>query len=1153
MDRQSAVRIIKDTFESSFDKGRFINLSKNLVKYLDDSKNFTYQGNIIPDAYDQSIQTLERVGKYEDDDSNKIDILIVRLKKERSLERARTMQRNFVAWYLNGSRGGELKDAALVAFVSPGDKDWRFSLVRMDYNLVESPTGKVKVEKELTPARRYSFLVGESESSHTAQVQLLPILEDDEKKPLLSDFEKAFSIEVVTREFFTKYRELFHKVEEALQKLVQQNKRIRDDFEAKGVDTVNFAKKLLGQVVFLYFLQKKGWFGVGRDENWGTGPKDFLRRLFKKKLVPYGNFFNDVLEPLFYEALAVERTDDFYSRFNCKIPFLNGGLFDPINNYDWVHADILLPNKLFSNDEKTKEGDIGTGILDIFDRYNFTVKEDEPLDKEVAVDPEMLGKVFENLLEVKDRKSKGTYYTPREIVHYMCQESLINYLDTAINSGDVPLVTTPPPRGKLFGKPEPEQAVLKVSGYQPIVPREDIEVFVHMGELAIEHDARVEAYGKETERYSYKLPGSIRWNAKLIDDKLADIRVCDPAIGSGAFPVGLMTEIVRARSTLTTYLSDKEGRTNYHFKRHAVQNCLYGVDIDPGAAEIAKLRLWLSLVVDEEDIRQIQPLPNLDYKIVCGNSLLGFPFKSPRLTAIEQLKRQFFDETNHHKKTILRSQVDQQLREAFAASKKSLGYEVNFDFEIYFSEVFHEKGGFDVIIANPPYIGEKGHKETFREIKLGPLGKFYQGKMDIFYFFFHLGINLGNSDAQVAFITTNYYPTASGAAKLRKDFKERTIIRRLVNFNELKIFEAALGQHNMVTILSKGRDQNTAAETCVTNKTGLASSKILQSILNWNDEDTVYHSIPQGALYEGNECYIRMIGSVDGLKDPVQKILNKIKMQGAGLVRFCNVNQGIISGADKVTQKHLRRYRIKAQVGDGIFVLQRQEIDYLGISRSEREIMKPWFKNSDVGRYWTNISCCEYLIHADKRLKNLERNSIREHLMKFKDILDHSTDNSPYLHRPRDIDFCGPKIVAPQRSPSNTFGYNEVPWYASADVYFITEKDADVKLKYVLALLNSSLYYLWLYFKGKRKGEALELYQVPLSEVPIKAVPLNEQKRFISRVDQILNITKDEDYLANPTKQAQVREYERQIDQMVYELYGLTPEEIAVVEGSSDK
>lgn len=161
-----------------------------------------------------------------------------------------------------------------------------------------------------------------------------------------------------------------------------------------------------------------------------------------------------------------------------------------------------------------------------------------------------------------------------------------------------------------------------------------------------------------------------------------------------------MTEIVRARSTLTTYLPDKEGRTNYNFKRHAIQNCLYGVDIDPGAVEIAKLRLWLSLVVDEEDIKQIQPLPNLDYKIVCGNSLLGVEknlFNIELFQKLEELKPLYFNETNAKKKQEYRKQIDNLI-------KKLTNNNETFDFEVYFSEVFHEKGGFDVVIANPPYI-----------------------------------------------------------------------------------------------------------------------------------------------------------------------------------------------------------------------------------------------------------------------------------------------------------------------------------------------------------------------------------------------------------------------------------------------------------------
>ncbi|HDH05245.1 MAG TPA: class I SAM-dependent DNA methyltransferase [Nitrospirae bacterium] len=642
MDKQQAQQIIRETFENSFDKNRFAGFIKNLLNRIEDAP-FTYQGNYIPDAYKQYIKTLERIGKFSDGE-NSFDILVITLQKETSLERARTMQRNFIAWYLNGSRGGEMKDAALAAFVSPDEEDWRFSLVKMDYKFEKSATGRMKVKEEFTPARRWSFLVGANEKSHTAQSRLVNILANDEQAPTLDEIEKSFDIETVTKEFFLKYRELFLDAKKELDEIVEKDEKIKTDFIRNDVSTVDFCKKLLGQIVFLYFLQKKGWFGVKRGKEWGTGSKHFLRELFQQKHGDYQYFFNDILEPLFYEALAGERTADFYSRFDCKIPFLNGGLFDPINNYDWVHTDILLPNKLFSNYSKTKDGDIGTGILDVFDRYNFTVKEDEPLEKEVAIDPEMLGKVFENLLEVKDRKSKGTYYTPREIVHYMCQESLINYLVSELSEChspinlDSPATLTPCHSRDLLGGPVPTY-----SG-NPAPFKEDIKALIKFGETAVEHDMRVVSKGKETETYSFKLPENIRDHAGLIDEKLANIRVCDPAIGSGAFPLGMMSEIIRARNALTTYLGDEENRTMYNFKRHAIHNCLYGVDIDPGAVEIAKLRLWLSLMVDEEDIKHIKPLPNLDYKIMQGNSLLE-EFEGIKLFDEKLISSKPFDET----------------------------------------------------------------------------------------------------------------------------------------------------------------------------------------------------------------------------------------------------------------------------------------------------------------------------------------------------------------------------------------------------------------------------------------------------------------------------------------------------------------------------
>ncbi len=818
MDKQQAQELIKETFESSFDKSGFTNFIKNLLNRIDDAP-FIYQGNYIPDAYKQYIKTLERIGKFSDRE-NRIDILVITLQKDTSLERARTMQRNFIAWYLNGSRGRKMKEAALAAFVSPGKEDWRFSLVKMDYKFEQTKSGSMKVKEEFTPARRWSFLVGANEKSHTAQSRLVSILANDEQDPTLKEIEKAFDIETVTKEFFFKYRELFLHTKEELDRVVKKDPKIKADFDAKGVDTVNFAKKLLGQIIFLYFLQKKGWFGVGRDDDWDTGSKHFLRELFEKKHGDYKNFFNDILEPLFYEALRNDRSHDdgYYSRFNCKIPFLNGGLFDPIGNYDWVHIDILLPNKLFSNQTKTKEGDPGTGILDVFDRYNFTVKEDEPLEKEVAIDPELLGKSYEkfnairpdNYAEFKKALKKrqkseenkfnkkfGVYYTPREIVHYMCQQSLTNYLHTEVIASEAK---------------------------QSLIPsKEDIEALIHTGEQVSENEARVLSKGKETKTYSHQLPESIRKNAKLLDDKLAEITVCDPAVGSGAFPVGMMSEIVKTRNVLTTFLSLQgaqatkqsqfdDNRTVYDFKRQCIEHSLYGVDIDSGAVEIAKLRLWLSLVVDEDDIKNIKPLPNLDYKIMQGNSLIELlsaellvsTTDHRRIELVKELRKakdELFNITIPTQKENKRCEIDILMKKLFeydcdkqikrlkddilaVKSQQRLfeddkdkkedekkirviessieeiknidipGPTEHFEWNVNYSEIFQEKGGFDVVIANPPYIsGWKDYEGSALKVYFKKNYKTAIGHYDYYVLFYEKGYSLLKQNGVITYIT----------------------------------------------------------------------------------------------------------------------------------------------------------------------------------------------------------------------------------------------------------------------------------------------------------------------------------------------------------------------------------------------------------------
>jgi len=1111
MDKNTAQQLIKETFQNPFDKERFIYFIQNLLnlEHKQIESKHPYSGKYIPDAYKGYISTLERIAKYTDSE-NEIDILVVKLKKESSLGHARTMQRNFIAWYLNGSRGGKLKDAALVAFVSPNSEDWRFSLVKMDYRF-DTSAEKVKVRQELTPARRYSFLVGAHESSHTAQSYLVPILQDDSRNPTLKDLEKSFSIEKVTKEFFEKYRKLFLRVKEELDKIVQKDSKIKKDFKEKNINTVDFTKKLLGQIVFLYFLQKKGWFGVQKDKNWGTGPKDFLRVLFKKEIVKYNNFFNDILEPLFYEALRSDRSydDHYFSYFKCKIPFLNGGLFDPINDYNWSKTDIFLPNEVFSNNEKTKEGDIGTGILDIFDRYNFTVKEDEPLEKEVAVDPEMLGKVFENLLEVKDRKSKGTYYTPREIVHYMCQQSLINYLATELKDK---------------------------------VEKEDIEIFIKYGETFVENEFvavkkqnNIQNGEQKSTSIKSKLPQSIIKNVSLIDEQLKSIYVCDPAVGSGAFLVGMMHEIIRARNALTPYFESKKNRTMYNFKRHAIQSCLYGVDIDSGAVEIAKLRLWLSLIVDEENIKQIKPLPNLDYKIMQGNSLielLSSEFldktddnkRNELIDKFDQAKKKFFNITSVSKKTEKRNEIDKLLKELFeydrnliinnlkqeiqsiqnqgrlfkdrkleAEDKKKIrdfknkikecsklkdfGPSDHFEWHINFSEVFQEKNGFDVVIANPPYID---YRKIDKNTK-SALPKFYSYQKsktgNLYIYFIELGLDLLNGNGIATYINPFQYLTADSAVGLREFLIHNSSIMRIVNVSNIKVFEASVYTSiNFFRKMKIKQNQIEIIQCCQLEDLQKNGYKILQDSISANNQ------------------YLISV-------NPYAKLIDKLEDSAKRLGNLCKIFCGTSSGGFSKLIINAHQYNL---------LVAKERNNYCIIKQS-----------SNIRRYYVNseISYIHKKIYPVNTLQ----------------------------------DFYKPKILFARMTKWIRCTYTENNYCAGKVNVLVDFQESP---KYLLALLNSRLINFWYSskFESKHLSGGYLSFDIPsVKFIPIKIAFKNVQKKVINLASKILTITKNPDYFRNKTKQRKVKEHEYQIDRLIYKLYGLTPKEIKIVENFNKK
>jgi len=1090
MNRQDAVRLISETFHNAFDENRFRLFTRNLFNDLDESKAFDYYGQFIPDAYKDHVKRYKRVGKYTDPEGAALDVLIVNLKKEAALDRTRTMQRNFIAWYLKNR--GE-KDAALVAYHSDGLDDWRFSFVRMDYRTVEEGT-KVKIREELTPARRYSFLVGKNEPNHTAEQQLLPILQDDRSNPILSELEKAFNIESVTKEFFEKYKNLFLKLKEEIDTLVASNSKVKRDFASTKIETADFAKKLLGQIVFLYFLQKKGWLGVEKDEagnfkGWGTGPKDFLRRLFEKMIVPYDNFFNDLLEPLFYEALAIDRgVKSFYSPFKCKIPFLNGGLFEPIGGYNWQETDILLKNETFAE------------IFDTFDLYNFTVREDEPLEKEVAVDPEMLGKVFENLLEIKDRKSKGAFYTPREIVHYMCRESLINYLDTAVNTSGKSLVPQKTIQNKLFGKPDPER--IKAETYHLIVPQEDIEIFIRHGEYGIENDIAKE---RGTKSYSYKLPESIRTNARLLDSVLANIKICDPAIGSGAFPVGMLHEIVSAREILTAYIGESPERTRYNFKRHAIQESIYGVDIDGSAVDIAKLRLWLSLVVDEDDFETIKPLPNLDYKIVTGNSLLGVKkdlLNDHLFKELEGLKQQFFDETNPRKKKEEKGKIDQLIR-------LITNNDEHFDFEIYFSEIFHQKG-FDVVIGNPPYLGFHGIEKVYKK-KLQNHFDSAKGKFDLYVLFIEKGFYLLKNNGFFIFICPTAFTKREHGIEIRKFLLKHTSLVELVDFEHTQIFDKAT---NYTGIFSYKKSYNSKNQFKYKNGLDDQNKMIEQSNLMetpWILTDNIYNGI-------------------------ITKINNFTKLH-----EITKISEGVVTGLNT------------------LYLLTKKEIEQ---NNYETKYFVPCYRGKDVDKYYLKENT-EYLFYPYQLINNktvpideetLTANCPR-YLKYLKDNIElinkrayFAKSNKKWyeLWNQRHLsNFINLKIITPELSDRNRFSIADSCTFYGDTVCGITirkEFESLLSIKYLIAILNSSLME-WGYKQiTVPKAGGFFIYKVMfLKNIPIKIVPFDDQRSFMSIVDQI-HALKQKD------SKADISGLERKIDNMVYALYGITRDEILIIE-----
>ena len=1123
MDKKSAINLIENTFNAKFDENKFMLFIKNFLNDIEPHNN-QYSGNYLWHAYKEHINSYKRIGKYIDPEGDALDVLIVEVKTVAKLERARTSLRNFVIKHLSEFN----KDFALVAFYSKEDDgaDWRFSFIKLEHQAyIDEEKQKVKISKKFTPAKRYSFLVGEYEKAHTAKTQIIPLLQNIANNPTVEDIENAFSIEKVTDEFFEQYKNLYIKFFEHF----KNDQHIQSELANANIDNARFTKKLLGQIVFLYFLQKKGWLGVPEDETWGNGKKSFIQDLFKTSQKEKKNFFRDYLQYLFYEALAKERNNEnsYYKEFDCRIPFLNGGLFEA--EYNWKEANITIPENLFRNEEKNKAGDIGTGILDVFDRYNFTIKEDEPLDKEVAVDPEMLGKVFENMLEITERKSKGAFYTPREIVHYMCQESLIHYLDNSLNNYPETYQELGSAQNDMFGNNvRTGQQCLEIKEENIIIPKKDIESYIREGHFALENDQRVAKKG-ETQTYKFQLPESIRNNADLIDEKLTEVRICDPAIGSGAFPVGILHELVTAQLVIKPHFSDNylktklekfgfkkdnqinESRYVYRLKRHIIQESIYGVDIDASAIDIARLRLWLSLVVDEDDFDPIETLPNLDYKIVCGNSLIGMPedfLPNDELKKeIEKLKPLFYNETNEAKKKDLRRQINKKIRNLLNEIEEYSVFKIDFDFELYFSEVMDKdkKGGFDIVIGNPPY----GAKLTPKEKKFfkKTFSNVHMRTPDTFNYFISKGFRLLHNSGIISYIVPNNLFFQSEYEKTRRFLLDENQFYIGINLGD--------GTFNTATVPS-----------CIfiASKNRKSRNHYQYSDLRNTDKQNI--DFKNFFQQESIESTLQVPAAVLGITENEFRIIKKLHSVSTTIDEIAEeMASGISTGGDKI-------FRVTRE--------------FAKINNFEPEILKPVLVGGEIDKYKIEDTK-HHVIYTDRGTEINDYNSINNYLLQFKDKLERRSEAKsgvmPWfaLNRQRYPKlFEEDKIIMRQTSDRIRATFDSSSFYVIDSILIFKKlKSKPYSYKFILAILNSSVNG-FLYRKFTQEGGRTFAQVKPknVRKLYIPEVNENIQEIVAKVVDYLLifnQINKEDDNIINTF-------YESILDGISFELF--LPDEI---------
>lgn len=1136
---------LKNIFSAPYQSSVWKDFLKGVFRSLD-SSYFQTPIDLKDDMLvkHKDVEHIWEFGDFTLADGKVIKFYEVVLKDIQQVTKNRVGLRNIIS----GEIGSGYIDGAIITYHNHKASDWRFTFISKSLYWDED-NNEVKTE---TFPKRYTYLLGQNETVRTAVNQFEWLFKQIQTREItLEDILKAFSVEKLSKEFFKSYK--FHY--NAIVNHIEASENYYRFFNKDEKGIRDFVKKMMGRIVFIYFLQKKRWLGAS-NLAYCDGNLSFMADFWKAS-PKNNNFYKDHLIRLFFEGLnLVRQEDDFQTPDGeiVKIPFLNGGLFE-------------VDNKTNINNYPSIDDSIFDALFNFFDSYNFTIDESDNVEREVGIDPEMLGHIFENLLE--DNKDKGAFYTPKEIVQFMTQESLNDYIISSFDEKEIEL------------KNSDKEAIKNLVRHKVGINEE-------------EHPTHKELLDLHSQSKFLQNHGN------QLNVILDEVKICDPAIGSGAFPMGLLNEIYHCKVAMNTSLSNQD---KVKIKRHIIENSIYGVDIEKGAVDIARLRFWLALIIDQD---KPTTLPNLDYKIVVGNSIfstfeghfLDLDWKksssrmslsanlSKELNLLSEKQKDFFNSENktqlaYEIRKIKLDIIEKQLKYLRKRTDQHSISTVNifdnqknkrntkqfadpipygtlltlietlrvdhskdfnfFDWKINFPEILNpiiteNKIGFDIVIGNPPYLRVQGIRE-YNNLFADRIAKKYisaTGSFDLYGVFAEKALELTAPKGVLNFIMPDKWTNSAFGKGLRTLIQSECAANRIIAFGDYQVFNAS----TYTAIQWFKRDSDVLNYNSL-NHDLKSNYEIKQYLQNLSDTD--FNAIPNDRLNEKQWTLTnQQVGAILSKIDKHPRKLDTV---------FDKVFTGLQTSKDTVYFLH------NCTVVNEIITGYSKELD-LNVE-VEFEFVKPLLKGDDVHRY-CNIKTDKFVIFpydADNQLipesiikKNYPKSynylKLCESSLKEREHGRFNINGEWFQYgRKQGMAFAPmEKLIAPDISQGSNFAYDEQgEFYSTTTNYgYIKKEEVKESYKFFMALLNSNL--MWWYLINTGTPLANNYFRYKPDYVKPFALPElkdpKDEEAFVFMVDILLFLYKIEiSEIEGVAKKEIIKKLEELIDFMVYELY----------------